>query len=249
MIVMILVSSIFVFLFTAMPNEFFPEGERPDIAVQSREVVATLNAYDMVVYQNTWNFNISRYDTYSNQSGLNAGNTIEFTWGYFSGEFALLVQHAYPSPLGDWWIWSNDMHLTQEYADIVGYNAIHLNWGVLRLLTQGNAIVFAVTDGDVNANFIVMPYNETWSIQESWDNGLLTVQSSYELDFDAMKPNAWYLIVQLLFFQSPDFGLGDNMLGDLINYSFGLLFWIITALIIYTIVTRLVPTIQGGLEN
>ena len=119
---------------------------------------------------------------------------------------------------------------------------------LLNLQINENASYFTMECEHLTMNFVVHTYNSSWTLSESWDNGYLTVLASYEIDFDAMKPSAFTLIGQLITFKNPDFGL-PGILGEIFNYSFGVAFWIIIAIIIYTLVTRLVPTIQGGIEN
>lgn len=96
---------------------------------------------------------------------------------------------------------------------------------------------------------ILLKANGTYSsVYESWLNDVLDYSITYEIDFEAMKPSAFMLIGQLLTFQNPDFGLPD-ILENTIGYALSLGIWLVIALIAYTIITKLIPTIQGGIEN
>lgn len=95
---------------------------------------------------------------------------------------------------------------------------------------------------------VIFRANGTDTVYEGWAAGTLQYDISFEISFDAMKPSAWMLIGQLVTFQAPDFGI-PGLFGDILSYALGLGFWIAIALIAYTIITKLIPTIQGGIEN
>lgn len=181
---------------------------------------------------------------------------------FLGTEKLLEFRHAYPSPVGSWWLWSNQMNVQEPYKSTMAHpqgqppivdpegtadGFMNLEQ-LLSLSTNGQSAFFVVSDGQVTTNYVFMAINDTYTLEESWDLGELRVLSSYELDFDAMKPNAFWLMAQLITFQNPDFGLPD-VLGQLVSYAIGLAFWFIIALLLYTVVTKLIPTIQGGIEN
>lgn len=246
-----------------MPTEFFTyqtDFEAP--TTQDKEVVTYFSANNLTVYTYSWSFDITYPDGYAyNDSGLAEGHRIEMFWQDLLPSPLLEYQviyfrHAYPSPIGDWWLWYNIMYVQEPYKTQMGLQETGDDGGgasidktqLLRLSTNGNSSYFEVSDGQVNQNFIVMNPGTYDSLASAWDAGELHVLSSYEIDFDTMKPNAFWLLSQLVFFQNPDFGL-PGMLGQTAGYGIALAFWIVIALVIYTVVTRLLPTIQGGIEN
>lgn len=101
----------------------------------------------------------------------------------------------------------------------------------------------------VSVSLILMSHSDTDTLGNSWDVvELLNYAITYELDFSAAKPSAWQLISQLVTFQSPEFGV-PGLFGEVLSYMFGIGFWAAIALIAYTILTKLIPTVQGGIEN
>lgn len=254
---------IFALLIGLMPSEFYfyqADYETP-FGGQDQEVVDYFSANNITIYTNTWVFNISYPNMVWNETGFSSGHRIEFHW--IEGGSALLpykgifIRHAYPSPLGDWWLFWNRMYLIEPYLSRAGSGSILVVQGeeygiekhqLLNLQTNINSSYFEVSDGEVRANFFVLNTGDYESLEDAWDSGELHVLSSYEIDFEAMKPDAFTLITQLVTFQNPNFGIPGDF-GTVLNYSFGIGFWIVTALIIYTIITKLIPTIQGGIEN
>lgn len=261
MITIILIMGIFAVMYGLMPSEFFVnQTDFEQIATQDKEVVSYFSANNITVYTYTWSFDITFPDGYAyNESGLADGHRVEAFWRDDPSAIVnanLQFKHAYPSPLGDWWLLSNIMSVQEPYLTQMGVTDLGFDNGgawiektqLLRLSANGNSSLFEVSDGQVTQNFVIMNPGTYASLSDAWDGGELHVISSYEVDFDAMKPNAFWLLAQLIFFQNPDFGL-PGMLGETLGYGVALTFWIVIALLIYTIVTRLIPTIQGGIEN
>lgn len=262
MVTIILIMGIFAVLYGLMPSELFiSQPDFVDIATQDKEVVTYFSANNITVYSYTWVFDISYPGYENNQSGLADGHLIEFFWRNAGGALTpyevLEFRHAYPSFLGDWWLFSNNMAVQEPYLTKMGAREavgdarpefLIDKTQLLRLSDNGNSSLFEVSDGEVTQNFVVMNPGNYSSLSDAWTAGQLHVISSYEVDFDAMKPNAFWLLAQLVFFQNPDFGLPD-MLNQTVGYGIALTFWIVIAILIYTIVTRLIPTINGGIES
>jgi hypothetical protein len=95
---------------------------------------------------------------------------------------------------------------------------------------------------------LIIKANGTDTLSESIDNGVLLYSITWEIDFDAMKPNVFMLLAQMLTFQSPDWGI-PGLLGEILSYIIGLGFWATIILIVYAAITKLLPTASGGLEN
>lgn len=261
MVLIILIMGVFSVLYGLMPTEFFVfQPDFVDITTQDKEVVNYFSAHNITVYTYTWVFDISYPDGYAyNESGLADGHRVEAFWRDDDSAIVginLQFKHAYPSPLGAWWLLSNIMTVQEPYLTQMGTTDLGFEndgaWiektQLLRLSTNTNSSLFEVSDGQVTQNFVVMNPGNYSSLSDAWTAGQLHVISSYEVDFDAMKPNAFWLLAQLIFFQNPDFGL-PGLLGQTVGYGIALTFWIVIALLIYTIVTRLIPTINGGIES
>ena len=121
---------------------------------------------------------------------------------------------------------------------IITRTVIEDNW-----LTEQN-VTLNIQGNYISADIIL---SGDPTILEGYDAEELIYSINYEIDFDAMKPDAWSLIAQLITFQNPDFGLPDEL--NVITYGFSLAIWVVVAIIAYTIITKLIPTISGGVEG
>lgn len=265
MILIVLTVSLFTVLFALMPTDFFiyqTDYEVP--TTTNKEVIDYFDANNITVYAQSWAFDLN-YPGYAyNESGLVDGHRVEVFWEDRGsiGEYKILYfKHAFPGVLGDWWLDSAYMSVQEPYLTLMGEGDEVPAGGVpitasidktqlLRLSENSNSSYIIVSDGGggVTQNFIIMNPGNYSSLSAAWDAGVLHFLSSYEVDFDAMKPNAFTIISQLVTFQNPDFGL-PGLIGEIVGYGISLAFWIIIVLLIYTIVTGLIPTIRGGVEN
>lgn len=266
---MVVTLGVFGTLIALVPGQlvqFQPDYVSP--VVRDQEVVDFFDLNNITTYQNTWSFDIAYQTMEFNESGLADGHRIEFFWWnvapFPSSNPCIYVKHAFPSPLGAWWLWANWMEPLTGYREKAGeFTGVRdasyymgaepyllTKQNIINLQTSENASYFECTDGEITTNFVVMNGNTTAysNLTASWDGQILHVLSSYEIDWDAMKPNAWWLIAQIVFFQSPDLGI-PGVFGDILTYIFALGFWVVIALIIYTVATRMIPTIQGGIEG
>jgi hypothetical protein len=266
MLTLSIFTALFVLMFDSVPGFFENQTDYEIPTTRSQEVMYYFDANNITVYSQSWSFYLTYPEGYAyNQSGLPDDHRVEVFWdddGTVLVEYPkLYFRHAFPGVLGNLWLDSAQMLVIEPFYTNMGdpeysYTALpnfHVNKGIdktqlLRLSNNVNSSYFIVSDGVVTQNFVVMNPGNYSSLEDAWDNGYLHVLSSYEIDFDSMKPNAFTLITQLVTFQDPDFGL-PGMLGDIIGYGMSLAFWIIILLLIYTIVTGLIPTIRGGVEN
>lgn len=241
-----------------MPNDFFEyQADYNPVSGQDQQVVDYFSAHNITLYKSTWIFNItfSYGDTMEALEDVpTTDHQIEFhaqkdIWG----DTTLHLRHAYPSWFFGLWLEYHYMFNTpfiQEQLRVAGHsNFLIIDWEAIEILAiDANASSFEVTCDHLTMNFVVMNTGDYATLEDSWNNDIISVLSSYEIDFDAMKPSAFTLITQLITFQNPDFGI-PGIFGEIVNYIFGIGFWIVIAITIYTIVTKLIPTIQGGIEN
>jgi len=91
--------------------------------------------------------------------------------------------------------------------------------------------------------FITPTYqNET--LEQSWDQNRFTVYSTYNIDWSDTGIGAWGVLMQMLTFQSPTFGL-TGVFGSIISTLITLSLWGSIALIAFAIITALVPFVSG----
>lgn len=260
-VVMICTLGIFAALIALLPGELI--ANQPDYvnpSTRDQTVVAYFSANNITLYQNTWSFNISHGATgnqVQNQSGLPDGHYLQVRWGGFTGD-PIQFRHAYPNWLFGWAgvLDYHNLRLTDKYVSILGPTNSYYTSGfpyiykeqLLLIAGNGNTSTLEVYCEHIQVTFVVMPTNTSQTLSQAWDSDDLTFLMSYGIDFDAMKPSAFTLIGQLVTFQNPELGI-PGQFGDLLTYIFGLGFWVVVALIIYTITTRLIPTLQGGIEG
>lgn len=242
-----------------MPTDFFVnQPEYSALYQENAEIEAEFNALDLTTYSSFGN-DTAEYEYSSYEDAPDApqwqtqvaGRIIEVWWGPIpyigttpsfevrDTEIRNFLGYEYPVML--------------ERANLI-INGEALEAGSLNTYTME---AIGIEDNynatiEVQASYIrtslIIRANDTMTLGESFTAGVLQYSISYEIDFDAMKPSAWLLIGQLLTFQNPDFGLPDE-LENIIGYGISLGIYIVVALIAYTIITKLIPTIQGGLEN
>jgi hypothetical protein len=253
---------IFFILISAMPGELIamqPEYNAPNI--KDKEVASYYSANNITMYAQSWSGYLTLGNMISNDSGLPNDNRVEVHFIADASNY-LEFRHAYPSWLFGLWTDYHLMKVQEPYlSKIIGFshpgvfmiNPMDGYWifkeELVALETSANSSIFVVACEHITENFVILPYNSSYAtLEDSFNAGKIHVLSSYEIDFDAMKPSAWMLITQLLTFQSPDLGLPGDA-GLIINYVMGVGIWAAIVLIFYTVITRVIPTIQGGLED
>jgi hypothetical protein len=268
---MVVAIGLFGFLVGLMPSDFFLNQSDYDVPTSRNQfTVSYLTANNLTVYSQTFSTTLNYPDYYYNQSGLPDDHRVEVFWEDQGTALipypVLYFKHAFPGVLGNLWLDYAYLEVQEPYLTTMGekspegqaledlslldlpVSASIDKTQLLRLSNNGNSSYFIVSDGVVTQNFVVMNPGNYSSLETAYDAGILTILSSYEIDFELMKPNAFNLIAQLVTFQNPDFGI-PGMFGEIITTGFSIAFWIVIAIIIYTVVTRLIPTIQGGIEN
>lgn len=259
-IVSFMMLSLFTVIFAYMPSQFFAyqTGYYNQPVIEDREVAEKFNAMDLTLYKNTWSFNISFGEMQYREgvdAGLPEGHRLEFHWHYSPvvGSVSVPVieiRHACPSWFFGLWLDFHRLRLISPYDEIAQTSTPDLitKEALLNLAQGNNYASFKVACEHICVQFLVVPYNQSWTLSESWDNGKLHVLCSYEIDWEAMKPSAWTLLGQLLTFQAPDLGV-PGIGGKIISHIVGAILWSCMILLIYAAITRLIPMVKGGLEG
>lgn len=235
-----------------IPNDFYTyQAEYDSLMGQDQEVVDYFTAGNITLYENTWAFNKTRYGGAETLPDVPVvDHQLEFHWEFIE---LMEVRHAFPTWFFGFWLDYERMELIEpDWSRTPGYPisdpANIYKDDLLALERDENASSFTVECEHVIMSFVVMNNGTYANLEAAYDAGEVRVLASYDIDFAAMKPSAFTLLGQLVTFQNPDLGIPGDF-GDLLNYGFGVGFWIIIAIAVYTLVTRLLPTIQGGVEN
>ena len=256
---------LFTLLFQLMPSEYF--SNQTDYAAPTtyeNEVAKFYSTHNLTLYKNQWNFNITWGGSEHLENVPTEGHWIECHWNF---EFVYLdyamevicFKHSWPSWFFGLWRESHYLELTSTYRVETKYcygfyGEFNLPyWAIskerlLQLAKGKNYTFFEMSCGHITANFVITPTNASWTLEQAWDNGKLHVMMSYEIDWEAMKPTAWTLIGQLLTFKAPDLGV-PGIGGQILSYMIGAVLWVAIAITIYTIATRLIPAVRGGVEG
>lgn len=250
----IVVLGLFSILYIYMPAELF--NNQPDFVTpvtQNKEIRDTFSAADVVAYstlgQDNMTYEYSSLFDHPTAPQFNTsieGTYLEVWWSEAIGVYrGLELRQA----SRQWWGGYGDiqiLEITTVDGETVSHSGVnYINAADLTSEWNGNASVF-YCQSDIFDSSIMFTFNETayTDIADAFDNGELGYLLSFEIDFDAMKPNVYNLVVQLLTFQSPDLGVpGDG--GAILNYIFGIGLWAIIALLIFAFVTSVIPFING----
>jgi hypothetical protein len=92
----------------------------------------------------------------------------------------------------------------------------------------------------------ITPLNQSYDIGSSWEYGKLQVGVGLSINFTNSGISAWTLIGQILTFQSPQLGLGNNIAGYIISSMVAIPFWFGIAFIVYKFIAGLIPFVSGG---
>ena len=248
--------SLFAFLYHEMPTDFFLNQDEYNLTFQdSQEARADFNATDLEVYDSFGNdsmaFEYTSLDNVPSEFETSISDRyVEVWWGYERSTFPPYVYPAFEirdTSIG----WFGIRTLNERALLIVNGQEIGTYLTAEKIDSYGLSDLENLTistQATYISTSIILHALENETIGESFDNGELGYSISYEIDFEAMKPSAWMLIGQLITFQAPNFGL-PTIIEQIVSYTFSLGVWIVVALIAYTIITKLIPTIQGGVEG
>jgi hypothetical protein len=255
---MVVSMGIFASLIGLMPAAFYQY--QPDYVLpttRDQAVVDYFSANNITIYTSSWSGNLIYPVVISNTSGLPEGQSVELHWESLtavdmSGNLvtgkALQFRHVMPGSI--LWIFPSPFPdveaMTVDELPSNFYSVISADW--FQSLIRNDVVTIHVRCSHILLSAVFLSKDNETTVMQSWNDGEMKVLVSYGIDWDAMKPSAWGLITQLVTFQKPSLGIPGDF-GAFLSYAFGLGFWIVTAIIIYTILTRLIPTLQGGIEG
>jgi hypothetical protein len=260
-VVIVAIVGIFAVLYAAMPLELFLHQADYIPNLVNQEVKANFEATDLTVYssfaQDTMIYDYSSIGDAPDPPQWETTLTnryIEVWWGdeYIPdvgsiGKTFEVRDTEKRNFIIDYFVRLEWLDLTIDDSAGIDHVGVFLNRASIEPYGSQNNLTLSATGEYLSASLILRA-NNTDTLLEGWDDGTLGYDLTYELDFEAMKPSAFLLLAQLITFQSPEFGI-PGLFGEIISYVFGIAFWAAVALIAYTVVTKLIPTIQGGLEN
>jgi len=253
---MVVTLGIFALLIGMMPSELYAnQSDYTPPTTQDQAVVDYFSANNITLYANSWSGYLVEGSYLENASGLPEGHTVSVEWTLNGGYSHIVTYHKspgtilwlFPSPWPNY-EWMYIYHDNTKVDELLTAGQFGITRDILEWADNDDTALFRADCPHISMNFVLLPTDNETSLLDCFDAGNMTLLASYEIDFEAMKPSAWLLISQLVTFQSPDLGIPGDF-GDFITYAFGIGFWVVVAIIIYTILTRIIPTISGGVEG
>jgi len=244
--------SIFVFfgfftvLLVTMPTEFQELGVESQI--QDKEVAAFFNAQNVTMYNYTLPINLTYGEAQSFSFGLPEGQKLEFWWDlewyYGMGDIKMLeLRHLSWS----WWWWAyHELHVLEPFSNLVFDSEVGLRKSDLLALwdEDANASYCEFGCDHLNVKLFILTYDQSWTLEESWDNGKLKLFTSYQIDWTKTGTNMWAILMQLLTFQNPQLGF-PGVGGTILSVGVGLALWGSIAVLAFAFITAVIPFISG----
>ena len=233
-------------LLATMPGGFLGLGVQAEY--QDKEARDYFDEHDVVVYNYTLSLNLSYPGSEQEPFGLPEDQKLEFWWStefyYYEGDIPMLeLRHLTKS----WWWWVyHELEVQEPYASQVNDPEVGLR----------KSDVLALWDADKNASYcefacdhipvklFILSYNQSWTLEESWDNGWLKLYTSYDIDWATMGGNMWHIMFQLLAFQNPNLGI-PGVGGTILSTGVALALWACIALLAFAFITSVIPFIRG----
>lgn len=224
---------------------------------QNQEVARTFSLANLTQYRYYVSGNFSswpdEYKTAKGAFGLPSSQAISFQWSAYPvpayGK-AFKIKHLTDDLWGYWW-GQHDLKFYKSNGVTPILGTIHGSQHYIQrddLIAQwdstaGASIFFAKCEA-IRMNFALLPYNSSWNIGESWDNGFISWQANFGVDLNGTGLNAWSILGQLLTFQPPQLGipgLGGEIMGGLLSA----LIWSVIVVIFVKVTLAVIPFIPG----
>lgn len=243
----------FSLLVSFIPAEFYSyqEDKTYSPTLQDKEATAFFSANNVTVYNTTLSLNNDTYpflhygESQSFDFGLPEGHKIEFWWDVEISQPAFEIRHTSPGPFG-WWTEYHRLAVMEPYRSLVG----HMGWlrksdlEVLWNNKGGNASYCEFECDHISVKIFISPANSSWTIGESWDNQYLQVFTSYDIHWQQTGVGMFTVLTHLLLFQSPNLGM-SGVGGTILTTIIALFLWACIAIIMFAIITALIPFISG----
>ena len=239
----------FALLLSTMPTDYLVTSW--DLEYQTdKEAAAVFQMANITAYRNLNTTTITWDSSILIDVGLAEGHYIQLWWANEVGRDYFEVRHIHEGPFGLYWEWER-LSVTPLYMEQAGisepYHLGLLRENMVNLWENqvANASYCEWHKSGYYAQTFIMPYNDTWSIGESWDNQYLNVTLGYEFDYNATKINAFNLLGQILFFDAPSLGLGEGAHTTIFEAVIAIPLWIMIAILALILIQSVIPFIKG----
>jgi len=240
---------VFALIFGLMPTQFLTFSGAYDPDYQTDKVAAQFfSAANITAYSQTNTTTVNYPGSVQIDVGLADGHYMELWWGLVVGFKEFQVRHVWPGPFGLWTDYENLAIIEPWRSDLL-YPDIPFMLHKVDLETfweneAENASYCEWERNGYKAQTFIYPYNDTWTIGESWDNNQLNVTMGFDLDLNATSINAFNLITSIMFFSAPNLGL-TGIGNTILNAFVAIPLWIMIAIIFLKLIQSIVPFIRG----
>lgn len=235
-------------LLATMPTEFISLGV--EASVQDKEVVEYFNANDVLVYNYTLGFNLTYEDEEQYDFGLPEDQKLEFWWNdesyYGIGDVEMFEVRHLSKVMFGWWYGYHELEVMDPYSHSLFDPEVGLSKEDVLLLwdESANASYCEFECDHIMVKVFIMTANISWTLEESWDNEIIQIYTTYDIDWDETGVSMWHIMGQLLSWQSPSLGIPGTG-GTIISYAVSAGLWASIALLFFAFVTSIIPFIRG----
>ena len=240
--------AVFSVLLSTMPSEFVMLGM--EASAQDKEVEEYFNAQNVLTYNQTYLANLTYPCAQKVDWGLPTNQKLEFWWStewyYGMGDIQMLeLRHLIKHWTGWWWTW-HELKVQEPYASQVFDEEVGLTKNdVLTLFNEDkNASYCEFACQHIKVKLFIVTANQSWTLEESWDNGELKLFTSYDVDWSETGYSMWGVMGQLLAFQNPNLGI-PGVGGQILTVGVGATLWACIAVLFFALITSVIPTISG----
>jgi len=234
-------------LLATMPPQFLALGV--EAKYQDKEAASFFNAQNVTMYNYTLTINLTKGSSEQFDFGLPEGQQIEFWWDYYvawPNRDLFQIRHLTDNLWGYWWGW-HLLSLTEQFWSRTSLRSgIGLDRaGLLELFDEKSNSTYCEWYCDhLMVKLFILTANQSWTLEESWDNGELRLYTSYGIDWTATGTSMWTVMFQLLAFQNPQLGF-PGVGGTILSMGVGLALWGSISLLAFAFITSVIPFIRG----
>jgi len=224
-----------------MPTDFKLLGVGAN--VQDKQVADYFSANNVTIYNSTKSFNLTEGEEYQFDFGLGDDEKVEFNWNYG----LLEVRHLTKVFFGWWWAW-HILEIQEPWlskGNVGAGKGSLTKEGLLLLFNEDyNASYYECRCSHISLKIFVMTYDQSWTLEESWDNDKLQFMISYDIDWTATGTSMWNVMGQLMSFSNPDLGV-PGVGGTILNIGVGGALWACIVILFFALITSVIPFIGG----
>jgi len=238
---------VFALLTATIPGLFQSLGVTTSI--QDKETIETFTAHNITVYNNTLSVNLTHGSEAFSNYGLPSPQRLHFWWGAYPYYDVIGITHQKQQAFGGWWWDWERLHVQQPYASDLQDPTVTFYLQEEDVVTnlwnsEVNGSYVEMASSQITLNLIIQPRFVNQTMQQAWNNGTVTIYTSYTIDYTKTGESMWNILFQLLTFSNPDLGIA-GLFGAILGHGLSLFLWASIGVIAFAIFTSVIPTVAG----